>query len=283
MEFGRKFKTKTSTARLRRRKELIKKAIIASAISFFAVATFIFIVNLSSLRIEKTVVFGTNILKEDDVLEVINVGISGKYFFLIPKNSIFFYPKEGIKNALLNKFGRIEAVYPALDNGNVLVVSISEHSPKYLWCGDKKIEENNASGNCYFMDKTGLIFVKSPDFSSNVFFTFYGPLASTTEPIGARIFSVEEFERVVYFKDSISEIGFKSKAFAVLNDGDYEFNLSPSGKILFNTKNDFTKSLDNILLAITSLPLSDEIKTKLDSLLYIDVRFGNKVFYKFED
>lgn len=283
MRFGRTVQTKISTARERKRKALVKKIVITSSVIFFALILFIFVINRSALRIEKVNVFGTNIIREDEVSEYVNKIISGKYFFLIPKNSVFFYPKEKIKNELLGKFGRIEAVYPAVDNGNTLVVSVSERSPKYLWCGKELSVNNHVDGKCYFMDKTGTIFVKSPDFSPNVFFTFYGPLASTTDPIGATIFPIEELERIISFRDSVSAMGFDSKSFSVLKDGDYEFNLVRSGKILFNKKDDFEQLVDNILLAITSLPLSEEVKSKIDSLLYIDVRFGNKVFYKFDD
>ncbi len=283
MRFGRTVQTKISTARERRRKALVKKIIITSSVVFFALMLFIFVINRSALRVEKVNVFGTNIVREDEVLESVNKIISGKYFFLIPKNSVFFYPKEKIKNELLSKFGRIEAVYPAIDNGNTLVISVSERSPKYLWCGKEPSTNNHVDGKCYFMDKTGTIFVKSPDFSPNVFFTFYGPLASTTDPIGATIFPTEELERIISFRDSVSAMGFDSKSFSVLKDGDYELNLVRSGKILFNKKDNFTQLVDNILLAITSLPLSEEVKSKIDSLLYIDVRFGNKVFYKFDD
>lgn len=283
MRFGRTVQTKISTARLRRRKELVKKIIITSSVIFFALILFVFVINRSALRIEKVNIFGTNIIREDEVLGSVNAVISGKYFFLIPKNSVFFYSKEKIKNELSGKFGRIEAVYPAIDNGNTLVVSISERSPKYLWCGEEFLVNKHADGKCYFMDKAGVIFVKSPDFSPNVFFTFYGPLASTTEPIGAILFGTEELNRIVSFRDSVSDMGFDSKSFAILKDGDYELNLARSGKILFNKKDDFTKLVDNILLAVTSLPLSEEIKSKINSLLYIDVRFGNKVFYKFDD
>lgn len=283
MRFGRTVQTKISTARLRRRKALVKKIVITSSVIFFALTLFVFVINRSALRIEKVNIFGTNIVKEEEVLNFSNTIISGKYFFLIPKNSVFFYPKEKIKNGLLNKFGRIEEVYPAVDNGNTLVISISERSPEYLWCGKDFVENNNTDGRCYFMDKMGVIFVKSPEFSPNVFFTFYSPLASTTEPIGATIFGTEELNRIISFKDNISDMGFDSKSLVVLKDGDYELNLTRSGKILFNKKDDFTRLTDNILLAITSLPLSEEIKSKIDSLLYIDVRFGNKVFYKFDD
>lgn len=283
MDFGLPVQKRAPTARDRRRKVLIKKVSI-TLVSFLVVfGIFSYVMNLSPLRVEKVVIFGTNIVSESEVSEVVNTLISGKYFFLIPKNNVFFYPKERLGNDLLSKFSRIEAVYPALDRGNILVVTVAERSPKYVWCGKENRRDTSTHEECYFMDKDGYIFIKSPDFSPNVFFRIYGELASTTEPIGARVFSLDEFTRIMDFRSAVSSIGFSPKAVVSLKDGDYEFILNNGGKILFNTKNDFAKSADNIRLAVTSAPLFDELKTKPNKLLYIDVRFGNKVFYKFED
>lgn len=283
MDFGLPVQKKAPTARDRRRKVLIKKVSITLVSFFIVFGIFSYVMNLSPFRVEKVVIFGTNIVSESDVAEEVNTLISGKYFFLIPKNNVFFYPKEGLKGDLLNKFSRIETVYPALDRGNILVITVAERSPKYVWCGKENKSTISTYEECYFMDKDGYIFIKSPDFSPNVFFRIYGELASTTEPIGARVFSSAEFDRIMDFRNAISSIGFSPKAVVSLKDGDYEFILNNGGKILFNTKNDFIKSANNIHLAVTSAPLFDELKTKPNKLLYIDVRFGNKVFYKFED
>jgi hypothetical protein len=283
MDFGRTVSTKAPTARDRRRKELIKKILIIAGLIVVSFGIFCYLMNLKSFRIEKVVIFGTDIVSENDVMEAVDKEISGKYFFVIPKNNLFFYPKEKIKSALMSRFGRIGAVYPAIDRGSILVVSVSERSGEYLWCGEKETADGSARASCYFMDKTGYIFVKSPYFSENVFFTVYGQLASTSNPIGARVVPATEFTRIVEFKDLIEEIGFDAKAVGVLKDGDYELVLKGAGKILFNTKNDLIKSVNNIRLAVTSAPLSGELKAKSGLLQYIDVRFGNKVFYKFND
>jgi hypothetical protein len=52
-------------------------------------------------------------------------------------------------------------------------------------------------------------------------------------------------------------------------------------EIIFKIDSDFQKIAENLQAAITTEPLQTDFKNKYSSLLYIDLRFGNKVYYKF--
>ena len=46
---------------------------------------------------------------------------------------------------------------------------------------------------------------------------------------------------------------------------------------------DFEKLAENLQAALMTEPLQSDFKNKFSSLLYIDLRFGNKVYYKFNE
>jgi hypothetical protein len=52
--------------------------------------------------------------------------------------------------------------------------------------------------------------------------------------------------------------------------------------IVFKKDTDLDKIGDDIKLSMNQKEFRDEINTKYDTLLYIDMRFKNKVFYKFQ-
>ena len=53
-------------------------------------------------------------------------------------------------------------------------------------------------------------------------------------------------------------------------------------EIIFKTDADFQKIAENLEAALTTEPLLSKFKNNYSSLLYIDLRFGNKVYYKFQ-
>ena len=68
------------------------------------------------------------------------------------------------------------------------------------------------------------------------------------------------------------------------DNGDYKFSLEGTdGKIIFKKENDSAKLVENLSLAVGAEPLRTDLAQKLKSLLYIDLRFDNKVYFKFQE
>ncbi|MCX6747702.1 MAG: hypothetical protein NTW98_02020, partial [Candidatus Nomurabacteria bacterium] len=141
--------------------------------------------------------------------------------------------------------------------------------------------------NCYFMNEAGYIFDKAPYFSGNVYFKFFGVLDQKTEnPLGQSYFP-ENFSKMVSLLDSVKSFDLKPASLFIKEDMDIILYLksntfSPdSHKIIFNTNSDIPKILENLHASITTEPLKSELKKKYEDLLYIDLRFGNKIYYKF--
>jgi len=138
------------------------------------------------------------------------------------------------------------------------------------------------------MDETGYLFDESPFFSGEVYFRFFGPIDNTDSPKGAN-FSSGEFQNLVIFKESLKDLDIRPVAIFLKEDKDIEVILSSSQslreapKIIFKSDSDLNKMVENLQSALSADPLRDDFKNKYDSLKYIDLRFGNKVYYKFND
>ncbi|KKQ46157.1 MAG: hypothetical protein US65_C0044G0007 [Candidatus Yanofskybacteria bacterium GW2011_GWC2_37_9] len=71
------------------------------------------------------------------------------------------------------------------------------------------------------------------------------------------------------------------------DNGDIKFFLSRENssfmgpEIILKINSDFQKVAENLETALNTEPLQSNFKNKYSSLLYIDLRFGNKVYYKF--
>lgn len=268
----------------RKRRRVRRNRVIFFAVCFLiiffglAFASRIDKINISEIKIS-----GNKVIETEAVEKVVKENISGRYLWIFPKTNFLIYPKAKIKRELADKFKRFNDIKLSVQNIKTLEIFVFEREGKYTWCGAEFLEANE---KCHFMDENGYIFDEAPYFSGEVYFRFYGPNASTDNPFGS-YFLQNDFAKIISFKDTIEKMDLKPSAFELGNDGDANIYLSSgitpsiSPKIIFKLDSDFNKLAENLQAAISTDPLQTDLKEKYNSLLYIDLRFGNKVYYKF--
>lgn len=237
-----------------------------------------------AVSINKVDIKGTLVIKPVDIERVVLDELSGKYLSIFPKKSIFIYPRKALLQRLKSEFKRIENIDIYIEGFTGLLVNLSERPERYLWCGRDLEEEQTSLKYCFFADSGGYIFSKSPYYSGNIFLEFYGPLFSgeNANPIGGAILSEDKFNKLISFENSLGKIGFTPIKILVKPDEDYEIYLFGGGKILATGKNDLDKNIGYLKLAIATDPLKSKIEQSRATLDYLDLRFGNKVFYRFK-
>ncbi len=240
------------------------------------------------VTINKIVITGTRIINSTDIEENVNSYISGKYFKLFDKRNIFLYPKERIYKHLTSNFTRIDKLSIYLSNINTLNLDISERSGTGLYCGENIPEtEYDIGENCYFINDDGYIFDRAPYFSGNIYFKYYGPISDVNNPLGQKFLPSEKFYSYVRLIDNVIKFKLKPTHLIIDEEGnsslylDHEIN-STNPKIIFKTEDDLEKLSENFALAMSQESFASEINSKYTNLLYIDMRFKNKVLYKFQ-
>jgi cell division septal protein FtsQ len=243
----------------------------------------------NNIVIDKVVVNGTHVIDHEEVEKEVFKNLSGKYLYLFSKSDGFIYPHNHIYNDLILKFPRIESLSVNRDNLKTININITERKGSYLYCGAIIPENKDDVGeNCYFINNDGFIFDKAPYFSGNVYFKYYMALGDgITDPLGKQMVSIDRFHELARFIDSVTTIGFKPIYIALDSDGVYSLYLnhgvdSTLPKIMFKNDNDLKTIEDNFSLAMKKKEFADEINSKYNTLLYIDLRFKNKVLYKFQ-
>ncbi|KKR79458.1 MAG: hypothetical protein UU24_C0008G0021 [Candidatus Nomurabacteria bacterium GW2011_GWA2_40_9] len=268
----------------RKRQKILRNKILIffflSVILFFGLS---FTTRFEKININNIEVVGNKVLDTELIKDLITKEMEGHYYFIVPKTSVLFYPKNQIERVLSKKFKRIKEISVEVKNEQILEVYLSERKATYTWCGENipTDEESITKEDCYFMSSDGYIFDKAPYFSGAVYFKFYG-----AGRVGS-LFSSENFNDLISFKDSVISMGLQPNTFNVKKDGDIELYLASnssilnSPKILFKKDGDLIKITENLQAAVITDPLKTNLKDKYDTLLYIDLRFGNKIYYKF--
>lgn len=83
--------------------------------------------------------------------------LTGTYFYIIPRNSLFFLPVGTIRERILKEHPDIVAVSVHASGLTGITVVSSPRATAFLWCG---VAKTDASGDCYEVDTDGLIFSK---------------------------------------------------------------------------------------------------------------------------
>lgn len=267
----------------RKRRVLVRKIIILVIFLAAVVAAVTYILRLGRLNIDNVEVTGNKVVDAELVKAAAEKDIAGNYLWIFPKSNIFIFPKTGIENQLSSEFKRLKDITLNIKNGRTLSIGITERTGKYIWCGNAP-QPADSIEQCYFLDEDGYIFDQAPYFSGNVYFKFYG----AAEP--GSYFLKDNFKNFVYFKGELEDMGLKPVMLYTEDDNGTENakiflaggKLSSTAPVInFKVGSDLTKAAENLEAALSTEPLMSEFKNKYSSLLYIDLRFENKVYYKF--
>ncbi len=269
-----RIKYRSLEARERRRRFVKRMVIIFSILAILIIVGAVLFFRIEKIQIREVSINGTNIINKEEINNTVNKSLSGYYLWLIPKSNTFLYSVNNLNNILIKDFPGINSLNINREGFKKISIEIEERKPEALWCKDK-IEENIPE--CYFVDITGKVFASAPYFSGNVYFIYKGEL-SKEDPLGAQIFTVEDFSLFqIFIKQIKSKLELSIVGVELKNQGDFDLLLSSGTKIMLNKKNSYEDMYNNIDTILKSQQLSS---SNLDSIDYIDMRFGNKVYYK---
>lgn len=271
-----RIKYRSIEAQERRNLHLKRLTIIFSIFTVFMLTGTIFFLRINSIQIREINIEGTNIIDKKEVKDIVDSSLSGKYLWLIPKSNTFLYSTKDLHKELLAKFPGILSLDVNKDNFKKINIKIVERKPQDLWC---RYGNEESVPECYFVDSAGMIFASAPFFSGNVYFIFKGELGKE-DPLGVQIFTTENF---LLFKSFVKQIENKLKLSVVsaeLKGGeDFDLILSSGLKIMLNKNISYDDMYNNMDALFKSKEFSAS-SSKLNSLEYVDMRFGNKVYFK---
>lgn len=236
-------------------------------------------------QIDHIDVKGASAVSEDEVRALVMEKILGNYFLVYARNNSHLFPVGEIGQALLSTFPRIAEVSTERTDEHSITVNISERKPYALWCGKEP-----SSNDCWFIDEAGYIFDKAPVFSKGVYMEVYGKIIEKTpDDILRSSLPYDRFVTVNKFAKLLSENVAKIYRILLKSEGESEFKILASSKypfladttIRFKDESIPQTLLKNLLSAIpVQFPNNVSPKKKLQ---YIDMRFGNKVIFGFEN
>ena len=251
---------------------------------FLLVGIFLGLANWSKLRINEIKVEGAEILKPDEIVAATQTVLNGNLLPLVPKNHLWWYPNNDIRKRLLQQFPRLATVNTFAEWPGRLTLVITEREPQLLYCAT----------NCAFIDATGRAYAPAPIFSPGVFLTWVAsstlpelPFNLTEAPAVGRLLAAQKIFNKVFNLLNLSV--WRINSFERTGDNDFIFWVEaktssttaalPRWQILINDDSTAFELGENLHTALSAIV--DQNKShQLPALNYVDLRFGQKVFYK---
>jgi hypothetical protein len=248
---------------------------------FFARALFIFLSILFALcgiitglfcvdefKIKNVTVSGVSVLSKEDIENKVKQIMSAKVLGIIPRDRIFYFPQKQIENILLEQFHRLSIADVQRDFPSSVLVGVEERKPVVLLC-------LLVGKECFFVDKTGFIFERAPFFSSGVFLKFFDERATKTG-IGEFLIGEETFNKLMAFKSFLEDISSTEIEKIYLKDnGICEFYTAGGWYLILDKNDDWALIHNNFTTFFKEIINNDK-----RDIEYIDLRFGNKIFFK---
>lgn len=271
--------SKSSDVLKGRRKKFFIKILWGFLVFILFLIGLAFLSRIDDLEIQKISISGNDMVSSEEIVAEVDKALSQNRFLFFSGRNKLIYSKSSIEKAVKENVPRILSVDIKRES-SLLNVHVVERERAYLWCGEKLSSDTE----CYFLDKSGFIFDIAPQFSPGIYFTFYSSIEG--EPIGQYILNFDIIKDIDIFVEAISRIGLPINSLAYMGEGQYEFyttfgSITNPAKILF-TKD---QTLDEVFNKIASIIDEDPFKSDFESnggrLEYVDVRFKNRVFYRF--
>ncbi len=262
-------------ARRKRQRIIIALLVAGGALLIFGGLTWLS--HAQFMRIDKVEVSGERTLNPAAVSSKVLEDIAGSYLYVFPKNNIFLYPKFKTQQHLLTQVPTIAKVSIEAKDFHTLQVTVTERARKALWCGTVA---NNPTA-CFWLDEDGVAYAATTGLSlandaTSTYIHYFGTLVG---PSPQQYITPEQFQSLSALVDALAQNQKDTVIESVEVDqgGAVRVLFANDFKLLFNLSSAGADVYQRFALALTSDAF---IGHTPGDFQYLDLRFGDKLYYK---
>ncbi len=262
-----------------RRRRQRKRLRIAFGIFCIAlIALFIYGLNQSSVRVARIEIFGTSAELEP----LVRGALSGRYAFIIPRDSIIFLPKTDIRERILSSYPSFAAVSIFRSGLTSISVRVTPRTAVARWCGDAyaptpahaSTTERATESSCYFFDTNGFAFATSTEGAPLNDMRLYESFGALQSPVPRDhiLPNADAMPNVFKMARELSTMGAIITDIYI-HDGQVDLYADDGTRIMY--------MLGKETAAFTALNSTrDSVELGSGAIEYVDLRFDAKLYVK---
>ncbi len=224
-------------------------------------------------QVKEVNVVGTNVADPIEVSQFVLGKLQGNFVRVLPRSSILLISPDKLTKEVAAAFPRFKSVKVDRDSFSSLRVDVAEYGGMYLWC--------DTEDTCSFMDETGTVFADAPYFSGSAYTKI---VSGARQEYPFAPITAEQLALVGHLKEKLAAIEIVPLSFAFESDHKLVvafIHHSNRAVILFNPNEDADVMLGTLYSGLRTNPVSALYHNESKVLEYLDVRFANKLIYKF--
>lgn len=282
--------------KLREKKRRLRKfkCIVGAIVFVLLLAGVTYISHHPGLRVQQLIVSDLTYTDRAAIELLIKEELEGRYLGLFAKSNSLFVPRSSIKRKISEQFPAVQSVNIDWRGRQVIAVKVSEHSPVARWCdtpvtpaavltheSEKEVAPalpqvpNDRSGSrCFVVNAQGVLFAPTTDVSTGMV-TFYGTI--TTDPIRQQYSSPAELQMLLDFARLVRRLEIVITEVWTTTGEAYAFVTESGTQLYVSADDDVVSVFTNLETVIARDAIN---KAQFANIAYIDLRFGNRVFYK---
>jgi cell division septal protein FtsQ len=252
---------------IKRKKQILRIKIV----SFFVLAVLIvvglaYLSNSDSAKISNIYITDTTFSNKKEIEKIVKEEMEGNYLFVFAKDNIFLFPKHEIEERIKNFSKSIKKTTISLSGLQSISVNIEEYKPTAVWCNET---------DCFYLNEEGLVFDKAPiDYDKNLV-QFHDWIHDN--PIGKNYTDSETFEKIIKLIEFVSKVPMKVTSINTEDGLTFYLHTEAGTRLLYEINDDPEAVANNLNTVLAKDAIN---RAQLNNIDYIDLRFGNKVYYK---
>ncbi len=255
--------------------------LILCSLVFYGVSWFSY---LPQFNISGISVVGANGMKEEHIQRYVETVLDDGAYRILSRRNIFLYPRTELEQAVtsLHPVKSVSITRPSLLATDI-IITIEEREAFARWCLPAQAGTGMQQGDCYLMDSGGFIYAPlgwAGTSTPSTQYIFAGGLpprdssATSTYPIG-QSFVQAHLPGLLSLLTYLGQAGFTTVSVQV-DSQDILIQLQEGFLLKASFGADAGTLVKNLQLVLSS----DVLQGKRDQLEYVDLRFGNRVYYK---
>lgn len=251
----------------KKRRRRIVLTIISILVPALSVAGLSWLSYADTIQIDKISVLGAQTIGAEAIEGNAQALLAKPYLGFFSRSTPLTYPREEIASSVKAYGPKIKEVDVSISGLKTLSIKIVEREPVAVWC-------NN--GSCLLLDNSGMAYDMATTTESGIVFSS----AAIQEPKpGDRIADAPAFVSLMQLLKAMPDFGFVVSAAHFSSEGDISLSMASSGpKVILAIDQDTLATYNRLNALMRDVNIKSQIKN--DAYEYVDLRFGNKVYYK---
>ena len=253
----------------RRKKPILKSRYlwIIGLVLIASVSLFYFLTFSETFQIKNIVVTGEEKASKEEIILIVEGKLDKRLLFFKTK-SIFFVNSKGIREDILNAFPQIAGVEISRGLPATLNIFVVERMGLLNWC-----QENN----CFLLDNEGIIFEEASREIDLI--KIIDKENARSLVLGERVIEKNFLLNILKLKSNLNDdLKLPIVEISIISNERLNIKTFEGWLIYFNPKEDLDWQTQKLNLVLEKqIPLE-----KREELEYIELRFGNQAFIKYQ-